>query len=331
MRFLRSLGHGLVILALALATLWAAAALFYDLPFPALRLPVAILYALAMFGVLFIGHRRWRARGICLLGFLAALGWWFSLKPSNDRPWQPDVAQLAWSESNGNIVTIHNVRNCDYRTETDYTPRWETRTVDVSTIRGADLFLVFWGSPWIAHTILSFQYGANEHLAFSIETRKVVGQDYSAVRGFFRQYELIYTVADERDVVRLRTNYRKGEEVYLYHLRSTPERARAVFLDYLKSINSLHDKPEWYNAMTSNCTTNIRVHVKDTANGHPQPWDYRILLNGHVDQMAYQRGRLAGDLPFEELRRRAHINPAAQAADSSPDFSRLIRVDRPGF
>jgi hypothetical protein len=261
-----------------------------------------------------------------LAAFVFVLLWWLTLKPSNDRAWQPDVAQTAWAEIDGDHVTIHNVRNCDYRTEGDYTPRWETRSFDLSQIRGMDIFFTYWGSPWIAHPVVSFQFGDHDYIAMSIETRKEVGEVYSAVRGFFRYYELIYTVSDERDVVRLRTNYRKGEESYLFHTLATPEHARATFLNYLKKINRIRNRPEWYNALTNNCTTNIAALA-----GEPQ-WDWRVLLNGRADQMLYERGDLAtGNLPFAQFKEQAHINAAARAAGDDPDFSRRIREGRAGF
>ena len=154
-------------------------------------------------------------------------------------------------------ITIHNLRNCEYRSEFDYTPHWETKNVDLSQIRGVDVFITYWGSPYIAHPIVSFQFGDDDHVAFSIETRKEVGETYSAVLGFFREYELIYTVADERDVVRLRTNYRTGEEVYLFRTIAGAQWTRELFLQYARSTNQLRDHPKWYNALTRNCTTNI--------------------------------------------------------------------------
>lgn len=260
---------------------------------------------------------------------LAGLAIYFSQAPSNDRDWQPDVSRTPWAQIDGDRVTLHNVRNCDYRTETDYTCRWETRVYDLSSLKGIDLFMTWWGSPWIAHPILSFDFGNGQYVAFSIETRKEVGEEYSAVKGFFRNYELIYIAADERDVIRLRTNYRSGEETYLFRTNASPQNARAMFVDYLRHANRLHDQPEWYNALTSNCTTNIRVHA--AARGQLMPWDWRILLSGRFDEMLYERGALAGSLPFSELKRRAHINPAARAAGGSTDFSVLIRKDRPAF
>lgn len=329
--FLRAIGLGLVWLLLAGLTAWAAAALYVDFPLQGAGIAAAVVY-LALIGACFALLSGQRRKIIaCAAMFLLVLAWWWTLQPSNARDWQADVAQTPWAEIDGDKVTIHNVRNFDYRTETDYTPNWETRTYDLRDIRGADLFITFWGSPWIAHPIISFQFGDHDHLAFSVETRKEVGEEYSTVRGFFRQYELIYIIADERDLVRLRSNYRVGEEVYLYRTTATPEAAREVFLDYLRGANELQRDPAFYNAITSNCTTNIRIHTKAVAGAHAAPWDWRLLLNGKGDEFAYQNERLAGDLPFAQLKAQAHINDAARAADQSPEFSALIRVGRAGF
>ncbi len=333
------LRHGtLAVLARILATflvvvinLWATAALYFDLPFPALRTAAALIYLLFFIGLLIFFRARWRGIALSVAAFVVVLVGWLSLKPSNNRDWQPDVAETAWAEINGNQVVIHNFRNCDYRTEFDYTPHWEIRTVDLSNLRGIDIFITYWGSPWIAHPIVSFDFGDQGHVALSIETRKEVGRTYSAIRGFFRYYELIYTISDERDVVRLRTNFRHGEDVYLFHTRATPEQARVIFLDYLAGANHLRDHPEWYNALTNNCTTNIVPYVADARNTKPR-FDYRILLNGKADEMIYERGDIATDnLPLAELKEKAHINLAAQAADNAPDFSRRVRIGRPGF
>jgi hypothetical protein len=321
------MGYGFAILIAILLTAWAVAALYFDLlPGSTFKIVLASVYAIAMLAALLAFRRGGIGIGICVVGFVLVLIWWLTLKPSNNRAWQPDVAQTAWAEVNGDHVTIHNVRNCDYRTEGDYTPHWETRSFDLSQIRGMDIFLTYWGSPWIAHPIVSFQLGNNDYVAMSIETRKEVGEEYSAFRGFFRYYELIYTVSDERDVVRLRTNYRKGEETYLFHTLATPEHARATFLNYLKKINRIHDRPEWYNALTNNCTTNIAALAGESE------WDWRVLLNGRADQMLYERGDLAtANLSLAQLKEQAHINVAARAANDAPDFSRRIREGRAGF
>lgn len=178
---------------------------------------------------------------------------------------------------------------------------------------------------------MSFDFGSQGRICFSIETRKGLGEDYSAIKGFFKQYEIMYIVADERDLVRLRTNYRekgKGEEVYLYHLNASQEVARKVFLSYLREVNRLKDQPEWYNALTDNCTTSIRQH---TMPYNPKnKLDWRLLVNGYIDRMLYERGLINTSLPFSDLKKRSHINQKAQAADNNPEFSRLIREGLPG-
>ena len=312
-------------LACLLATAWATGALYFDMPFAWLRAPLAFIYGLAMLAALLFVKGRWRAMGLVTVGFVAVLAWWFTIKPTEDRAWQPDVARRAWADIRGDEITLHDVRNCDYRTETDYTPRWETRVVHLSKLTGVDLAITYWGSPWIAHPIASFQFSDSLPLAISIETRKVIGQSYSALRGFYRQYELIYIPADERDVIRLRTNYR-NEEVYLYQIRISPEHARKIFLQYLTQLNQLHAKAKFYNAVTDNCTTNIRAANIAAEHGKVGPWNWRVLLNGKMDELLYARGFIDGSLPLAELKARSHINARAQAANDAPDFSERIRT-----
>lgn len=270
--------------------------------------------------------RRGLLADLALFGLV--LAWYFSIPSSNSRDWQPDVSLLPWSEIRGDIVTVHNIRNCDYRSETDYTCRYYDKTFDLRNLKSVDMFLVHWGSPHIAHPIMSFGFGNDGYLAFSIETRKEKGEEYSAIRGFFRQYELTYVVADERDVIRLRTNYRK-EDVHLYSLKGKLDTARHILLDYLAEVNRLHDRPRWYNALTTNCTTAIRSHAVPYSRNSLLDW--RIIINGTMDEMLYEMGSLEQTLPFAELKRRSYINPAAQAADHDPDFSRRIRTGLPGM
>ena len=327
MRFWRGLLCVPLCLLLGTGTMWAAGALYFDLPIAWLRAPLALIYGLAMFTALFFVKNRWRATGVVAAGFAAVLTWWLAIKPSNEGNWQADVAQLAWGEVNGDEVMLHNVRNCDYRTETDYTARWETRTVRLSQITGVDLAINYWGSPWMAHPIASFQFSDAPPICFSIETRKQLGQTYSAIGGVYRQFQLIYIVADERDMIRLRTNYRHGEDVYLYRTTMTPAQARDRFHEYLRSLNTIRDRPRWYNAITTNCTTSIRDQ-------HPiadrLPWDWRLLLNGKGDELMFERHTIVtGGLPFPELKARSLINSRAKAADAMSNFSELIRVGLP--
>lgn len=328
---MRAFAITIVCTLLALLSLWAVAALYVDLRIPALRIPLSLLYLLAILAIFFKFKCSLRTAILYLAGFFCVLAWWLTLKPTNNANWQPDSDRTAWAEFVGDRVTIHNLRNCDYRSETDYTNCWTDRTVDLSQLRAADLFLTNWGIPFASHPIVSFQFGDNRHVAFSIEARYKAGQSYSTVLGFFRQYGLIFIVADERDVIRLRTNYRKNEEVYLYRLQAPPEVVRAMFLTYVAYLNKLKDQPEWYNELTRNCTTTIQKPLAATSN-NPQPWSYKYILNGTLDELLYQRGRLVtGGLPFPELKQREHINAAAQAVNPSPDFSALIRAGRIGF
>jgi len=331
-RILRVLLLGLLFLLCACLTIWSAAALHFDFPKERLRTVLSVGYLLVVAIGLWFARGKWRKVAVCVVGFILVLSWWRTLKPSNERQWQADVAKTPWAEISGNQVTIHNMRHCDYRAEFDYTCEWRTRTLDLSKIDGVDVFITYWGSPWIAHPIISFTVSGEDPVAMSIETRKEVGETYSAVRGFFRYYELIYLISDERDVVRLRTNYRTGEEVYLFHTKTPPELAQKVFLDYLKRANELHNKPEWYNAGTDNCTTNVAVHFRDSQQSALPKWDWRILLNGKSDEMLYQDDDLAtGGLSFTALKAQAHINDAARAADDAPDFSARVRAGRAGF
>jgi hypothetical protein len=309
-----------------IAAAWAFGAVWFDGPFGAgNKLASAVLVAMFVVVLIFV-RPFWRKLGVFVALFAGVLGWWLTLSPTNDGDWQPDVAQLAWADIQGDEVTFHGVRNCDYRTEADYTPRWETRTVRLSQITGIDLAIDYWGSPWIAHPIVSFQFADVPPLCFSIETRKKVGQTYSTIGGLYRQFELIYIVADERDVIRLRTNYRM-EDIYLYRTTISPAHARERFLEYIHSLNALRNRPRWYNAITTNCTTSIRTQ-------HPpnerMPWDWRILLNGKGDELLYERHLILTDgLPFAELKARSLIDARAWAANDSPDFSKRIRLGLP--
>jgi hypothetical protein len=238
------------------------------------------------------------------------------------------VARTPTAERHGSLVTERDVRNYDYRTETDFTERWDLRRYDLDRVAGLDLFVSYWGPTLYAHTILSWDFEGSPPLAASIETRKEKGESYSAVLGFFRQFELYYVVADERDLVRLRTNYR-GETVFLYRMKASPAMARLMLADYFKEINELARKPRWYNALSHNCTTAIRYHAKRVHEA--RPFDWRILANGYADQMSYERGSIDTSLPFEALRRRSNITEKAKAADRDPAYSSRIREGLPGM
>src|SRR5436190_19888125 len=222
MKALRLIVCLLAWIAAVFCAAWALGALYFDFPIVNLRAPAAVAFVLVLIGALIWLPGKLLKIAAVFGGFALVMCWWLTLKPTNDRQWQPDVAQLAWAEIDGDEVKVHNVRNCDYRTETNFTTRWEVRTARLSQITGMDLAIMYWGSPWMAYPIVSFRFADALPLCFSIETRKTVGQEYSAVRGLYRQYTLIYIVADERDSIRVRRKYRHGEDVYLYRTLASP-------------------------------------------------------------------------------------------------------------
>jgi hypothetical protein len=330
-----AVGLGLVGLGLVIAVVtgWGALALFYLAPgSEPVRTALAWGFAalgLVAVGVLAVRRARWRAALGFALAFVLVLIVWGSATPSNDRDWQPEVAVLPYATIDGDRVTVHNIRNFDYRTETDFTPAYYDRTFDLGRLDRVDLIAVYWMGPAIAHIFLSFGFG-DVHLPISIEVRKTRSKEYSTVAGFFRQYELYYVVGDDRDVIRVRTNYRKSptEDVYMFRVVGAPiEHGRRVFLDYMREINSLKERPQFYNTLTTNCTTMILAHA--TVNPDHVPLSWKILLSGYAPEYVYEMGRFDRSLPFAELKRRGHINAVAQAADQASNFSQRIRAGLP--
>ena len=314
-------------------SLWGAGMLYFAGPGgPTLRTALAIalaVVALLVIAALFV--RRWRWRSVLAFVVVLALlaGWWSTIRPSNDRDWQPEVARLPEATIQGDLVTVRNIRNFEYRTETDFTPRYYDKTFDLRRLDRVDLVAVYWMGPAIAHLFLTFGF-SGDYLAISIEARKERGEGYSTLGGFFRQYELIYIVGDERDLIRLRTNYRKDppEDAYLFQVHAPIENGRRVFLDYVRAINAIRERPSFYNTLTTNCTNVILLHTRVNPGSLPMSW--KVLLSGYAPEYVYETGRFGRSLPFEELKRRSHINDAAHAADQDPGFSRRIRAALPG-
>jgi len=250
------------------------------------------------------------------------------LAPSNFRDWTPEQAQLANAETHGNRVTIHNVRNCQYFAADTYLVDYYDKTFDVASVRSVDFLMVpFESMPAVAHTLLSFEIarpdGKSDHLAVSVEVRKEKHETYNPVKGSARQYELMYVVADERDVIRQRTNYRH-ENVYLYRTTATPETAQLLLTDILGRVNDLAKKPEFYDTITNNCTTNIVRHI-DRVRPNRITYDIRMLLPGYSDQLAFNQGLLVPYGTFEQTKQHAYINPLAERYADRDNFSELIR------
>ncbi len=331
---LRITGKIALALAMALASAWCVLAILRaPVGAPLVREVLAALFGLIAIGALvglFLRRWRWRALGAFLAALIAFAVGWSRIQPSNDRTWRAEEAMQAYAEIDGDRITVHNIRNFEYRTETDFTPAYYDKTFDLRELDSADLIAVYWMGPDIAHIMLSFGFAGRDFLAISIEARKEQGEGYSTVDGFFRHFELHYVVADERDAIGVRAIHRKDppEDVYLYRLQGPPEAARRLFLEYFRQINSLRERPEFYNSLLTNCTSTIWMNAR--VNPRHVPFSWKIVLSGHVPEYMYEKGRLDTSMPFEELQRRGHINALAQQAGSAPDFSQQIRVGLPG-
>jgi hypothetical protein len=247
------------------------------------------------------------------------------VRPSNDRDWTPNEAVLPAADFQGQQVRLHNVRNTRYQSARGYTTAYYDTTVALDQLTRV-WFAVnpFAENSPSAHTFLSFEFSDGQFIAISVEARKERGEQYNVIKGLFRQYELMYVIADERDVIALRTNYRR-DAVFLYPIRAEPARARALFVSMLTRANALRDRPAFYNSLTGNCTSTIVRHVNSLAPGRV-PFSYRRLLPGYADRLAYDLGLIDTDVPFDSLRGRFRVTERAQAAGAAPDFSRRIRA-----
>ncbi len=333
MSVLRWLALILVFLLILGATTWAGYALWFTVPLGEnLRLALAFGPAiLAVLGGLALVLRlcRWLALSPWALSMLAVFAWWSTVNPSNDREWPPEVAHLPSMEIQGDQITLRNLRNFTYRSENDFDPHWEERRLDLRDLDSLDLVAVYWMGDAIAHTILSFGF-AGEQIAISIEIRKEQGESYSSIAGLFRQYELTYVVADERDLIALRTTYRNPtEDVYLYRVDAPKANIRQLFLAYAEKINALNDRPEFYNTVTTNCTTNIVTHIRAFNENLPVSW--KMLASGYFPELVYERGALDQTQSYAELRALSLVNSRAKEAGIVPDFSRRIRMGLPGM
>jgi hypothetical protein len=265
---------------------------------------------------------RWAfAQTICALLLIAA-GCRFT--PTNDRDWAPEYTRLSTSEFNGDLTTIHNIRNCEYRTEKDFDVHYSDRTYDLRKIESVDFILVpFANMPRVAHTFLSFGFEGPEYLAVSIEVRRLRDEAYNPVKDFFNQNEIIYVVGDERDLIRLRSNFRR-DDVYLYRAKTTPEQTRELFVDMLQRANKLAHEPEFYNTLTNNCANNLVAHVNHIV-PNKIPYNYQVLFPGMSDRLVFDMGLIEGHGSFEQTREEARINRLAYIYRDSPDFSEKIR------
>jgi hypothetical protein len=219
------------------------------------------------------------------------------------------VAVLPRAVRAGDVVTIENVRNFEYRSLDDFTPRYEARTFHLANLRGLDIVFFNWGSPWMSHPVLVFDFGPDGRVCMSIEVRYRKGQDYSVLRSLYRQQELTFVVADERDVILRRTKYGRPQEAHLYRFNASAEELRTAFLDYVGAINGLYERPRWYHGLCANCTTTF-YRLPNSR----RRLDWRVIANGRLDRALYEDGRLDRTLPFHELRRTAYLTDVANSA-----------------
>ncbi len=322
---------GIVLLAVGvlLSAIWADLAIWYQLPgTDAIRLGACLIFDLAaVAAAAAIVLRRYRqALPVYAVFYAVLLVWWATIQPSNSKDWAPEVAHVVTGSLNGDQLAVQNVRNFAWRSEADFTERWEQRTYDLSTLRSLDLYLVYWMGPAIAHTIMSFGFEDGRHLDFSIELRRTRGGEYSAIAGFFKTSELVYVGADERDLLTLRKI--RHEDVRLYRLGTLREGIQALLVQYIEVANALAAHPRFYNTLTTNCTTAIFDMARILTSSFP--FDWRIILTGYLPSYLSERGALDTNVPLDELIRRADVNGRIETGLSEADFASLVRVGVPG-
>jgi Domain of unknown function (DUF4105) len=310
-------------------TLWGVGALYFSPLLPARwRAFAAASYGTATILAFALLPYPGRTAIAALAVFAVLVILFLRIPASNDRDWQPDVSVTPRATVNGDLVTIRGVRNFDYRSESDFTPRWEDRTYDLRKLDSADIIAAYWAGKAVAHIMVSFGFQDQDYLAVSVETRKEKGESYSSLAGFFRQYELYYVVADERDVIRVRTTYRQPQEdVYIYRTRTPQRNIRRSFLDYIRAMNDMCVHPRFYNTLTTNCTTTILMHTRMNPESPPMSW--KLLLSGYVPDYLYELGRIDTAKPFADLKKLSRVNERADAADKDASFSQRLRQGLP--
>lgn len=285
-----------------------------------------IAVAACSIAIVVAGRRRSSAGwGALAVAVIIGIVWWTSIQPSNDRIWAPDVEHGVTADIQGSQVVLHNVRNFDWRSETDFMPRWETRRYLLDQLTSVDLVSSVWSSPAIAHTLISFGFADGGHVVFSAEVRRERSKEFSEVGGFFKEFELVMIAADESDIVRLRTNIRR-ENVTLLPLRISNAQARDLFVAFAERANRLAKTPEFYQTITTNCTTVIFELARHIDNRVPLDW--RILLSGYLPGYLYDLGIIRTDRPLDQILREAAISARAQKLPPSADYSREIRENQ---
>ena len=313
------------------AAAWGFLALHFQPPFsPAQSAFVQTAWTgLSLYALYLIWRGYWKT-GLVLYLVLHAelLLWWNTIPPSNERDWADEVAQMTTGEVSGNKVTLHNVRNFNWRSNTDYDVRWESRDYDLQRLRSVDLITSHWGMDSVAHVLVSFGFDGGQFVTFSVEIRKEKDEEFSELGGFFKQFELSILATDERDAVAVRPNIR-GEDTYLYRIAMPAQVRRALFLAYVDQANTLAAKPRYYNTLTVNCTTLVYTILQQIVDG--LPLDPRLWLTGYLPSYIKEQDGLIEGFALDELRQLGRINQRSQDAHGQPDYSWQIRQGVPGW
>src|SRR5690606_24842298 len=263
----------------------------------------------------------------CVLALIVLAFWWLSLKPSNDRDWADEVSRPLRGSVQGALVTLHDIRDFDWRSDTDYTARWHDGTYDLDTLTSVDMALSYWMGPAIAHTLVSFGFEDGRHVVFSVEVRRERDEAFSSLGGFFKQFELAIVAAEERDILYVRAGPR-GEQVFLYPVRMPVPAMRALFKSYVARANQLTIEPRFYHTLTASCPTLVYDMVRPLVPG--LPLDIRLILSGYLPEYLYGHGGLDTSLPLDVLRARADITRHASHPGPALEFSQRIRTPEPG-
>lgn len=324
--------HSLFNLFVILTSIWLCFAIWFQEPlgwlFSRILIGLWIAFALSILGIyiskIFLSRKQDAL--VYSFAFLCSLFWYFSIPALQNREWNPEVARTLSFEQKGDIVTLYNVRNFNWRTEQDYDERWETRTFNLNDITGVNVITSYWMGPQIAHTLVSFDFKNSAPLTFSIEIRKEKNEGFSALGGFFRKFELSLIAADEKDIIYTRSNIR-GEQVYFFPVAMPRSEMRALFEEYLEKSADLKEQAKWYNTLTSNCTTLVFDMVQSVSNNQ-LPFDYRLIASGYLPNYLYDLNALSHDWSMKTWYEKAHVNPKVNNIDmlTSEKYSEIIRA-----
>lgn len=317
---------GIIYLGSLIIVLWTAGAIYFDLGGESIFGRVlSIAWILAVVAGFLLWQPPWAPFVVLLVAFTVFLLWWIRLRPSHDRVWDPNHAQLPRIDLDGDTLSIHNFRNTDYHAENGIMPRFEARTYRLSQLCGLDALILNWGSRWMSHPMAVFDFGPDGRMCISIEVRYRKGQKFGFWRSLYRRQEIMYVVCDERDAILKRTSYLKGQDLYLYRVNVSPIPMRQFLLEYLYEIDQLVAQPRWYNGVTSNCTTSVYMQGRGRL-----VWDWRLLFNGGLDRMLYKRRFLDQTVPFAPLKEQSRVNEVANSAPAD-GFGDHIRRELSGY